>query len=169
MECGAYSLAKPHWRGRPPRDRYLPYQGHAYRCTHTAFARRVHGDAWTATHSSAGRTTLRDGPLNIRVGAPCAGDCRLPQPVAGRKLRAYRSRREHSGRSSRRRAGTHALARSALRMKPVTRMANDVNADLILICRGDAPSALLETLRQSLCPVLIVQPSGRSAAAWRAA
>jgi nucleotide-binding universal stress UspA family protein len=49
----------------------------------------------------------------------------------------------------------------------VTRVAKDIDADLIVIGRGDSESQsrLSETLRQAPCPVLIVHPSGRAAVA----
>ena len=49
----------------------------------------------------------------------------------------------------------------------VTRVAKDINADLIVIGRKDAQSLsrLQDTLQQAPCPVLIVHPSGRAAVA----
>jgi nucleotide-binding universal stress UspA family protein len=52
----------------------------------------------------------------------------------------------------------------------VTRVAKDIDADLIVIGRsrcgdGESLSQLSETLRQAPCPVLIVHPSGRAAVA----
>ena len=52
----------------------------------------------------------------------------------------------------------------------VTRVANDIDADLTVIGRsgrgdGESLSQLSETLRRAPCPVLIVHPSGRAAVA----
>ncbi len=56
------------------------------------------------------------------------------------------------------------------RNQELTRIAKDIQADLIVIGRdrsgsGDSLSRLSETVRQAPCPVLIVHPSGRAAVA----
>ena len=73
---------------------------HACHRRHPAFARRVHRDAWAPAHETAGPAALHGRRINIRVGTARAGERRVPQTDAGRKLWANRSRDERAERST---------------------------------------------------------------------